>query len=25
MYNALPIEAAESLVEFMKEFQQKNG
>jgi phosphoserine aminotransferase len=25
LYNALPIEASESLVKFMKEFQQKNG
>jgi phosphoserine aminotransferase len=25
LYNALPIEAAETLVHFMKEFQQKNG
>jgi phosphoserine aminotransferase len=25
MYNAFPIEGVESLVEFMKEFQQKNG
>jgi len=25
MYNALPLEGAQSLVEFMKEFQQKNG
>jgi phosphoserine aminotransferase len=25
LYNALPIEAAEDLVKFMKEFQQKNG
>jgi len=25
MYNALPIEGAEALVGFMKEFQQKNG
>jgi phosphoserine aminotransferase len=25
LYNALPVEASESLVKFMKEFQQKNG
>jgi phosphoserine aminotransferase len=25
LYNALPVEASESLVRFMKEFQQKNG
>ena len=25
LYNALPIEAAQDLVKFMKEFQQKNG
>jgi len=25
LYNALPVEAAEALVKFMKEFQQKNG
>lgn len=25
LYNALPVEAAEELVKFMKEFQQKNG
>jgi phosphoserine aminotransferase len=25
LYNALPIEAAQELVKFMKEFQQKNG
>ncbi len=25
LYNALPLEAAEDLVKFMKEFQQKNG
>ncbi len=25
LYNALPIQAVESLVQFMKEFQQKNG
>jgi phosphoserine aminotransferase len=25
LYNALPLEAAEELVKFMKEFQQKNG
>ena len=25
LYNALPVEAAEDLVKFMKEFQQKNG
>ncbi|HTX90954.1 MAG TPA: 3-phosphoserine/phosphohydroxythreonine transaminase [Anaerolineales bacterium] len=25
LYNALPIEASEALVKFMKEFQQKNG
>jgi phosphoserine aminotransferase len=25
LYNALPVEASESLVNFMKEFQQKNG
>ena len=25
LYNALSIQAAESLVQFMKEFQQKNG
>jgi phosphoserine aminotransferase len=25
LYNALPIEAVEELVKFMKEFQQKNG
>jgi phosphoserine aminotransferase len=25
LYNAVPIEAAQKLVEFMKEFQQKNG
>ena len=25
MYNAMPIEGAEALVKFMKEFQQKNG
>jgi phosphoserine aminotransferase len=25
LYNALPVEASEALVKFMKEFQQKNG
>jgi phosphoserine aminotransferase len=25
LYNALPVEAAQALVQFMKEFQQKNG
>ena len=25
MYNALPVEGAETLSQFMKEFQQKNG
>jgi len=25
LYNALPIEASEALVQHMKEFQQKNG
>ena len=25
LYNAVPVEAAEALVKFMKEFQQKNG
>jgi phosphoserine aminotransferase len=25
LYNALPIEAVEELVKFMKEFQKKNG
>ncbi|MEK9208699.1 MAG: hypothetical protein AAB910_01330 [Patescibacteria group bacterium] len=25
LYNALPIEAVQSLVEFMKEFQRTNG
>jgi phosphoserine aminotransferase len=25
MYNAMPVEGAETLVKFMKEFQQKNG
>jgi phosphoserine aminotransferase len=25
LYNALPVEAAQALVTFMKEFQQKNG
>jgi phosphoserine aminotransferase len=25
LYNALTVEAAEALVKFMKEFQQKNG
>ncbi|MGB8212916.1 MAG: 3-phosphoserine/phosphohydroxythreonine transaminase [Anaerolineales bacterium] len=25
LYNALPVEASEALVQFMKEFQQKNG
>jgi phosphoserine aminotransferase len=25
LYNALPVESAEELVKFMKEFQQKNG
>jgi phosphoserine aminotransferase len=25
LYNALPVEAAQELVKFMKEFQQKNG
>jgi len=25
LYNALPVEAAQDLVKFMKEFQQKNG
>jgi phosphoserine aminotransferase len=25
LYNALPVEASEALVKFMKEFQQRNG
>ena len=25
LYNALPLESAEGLVEFMKDFQRRNG